>query len=304
MLEPTPTRDLDLQSVRVALTVAECLSFRQAGHLLRVRQSVVSRRIRALEDEIGISIFQRHARGVRLTHAGRFFLDRAAIALSELDYATKGARAAGTAARGQLRIGLFSSLASMFARQLIKTFIADHPGVEIQIEEGAPRMHVARIREHTLDIAFVTGIPEVADCDVAHLWNGRVFVVLPESHRLSSHASVAWNTLKNERFMVSHEEPGPEIHDYVIRKLAELGHHPQVSRHAVGRENLMNLVGLGLGVSLTSEATIAASYPEVVFRPIASPNDVLPFSAVWAPDRDNPALRRFVSLARSMGKDL
>ena len=70
----------------------------------------------------------------------------------------------------------------------------------------------------------------------------------------------------------------------------------------MGREALMNLVALGLGVSFTSEATVATQFPEVTFRPIADDAASIPFSAVWLPTNDNPAFRRFLSLARDMSK--
>ena len=60
------------------------------------------------------------------------------------------------------------------------------------------------------------------------------------------------------------------------------------------------MVGLGLGLSVVSQAGIGVDYPNVVFRPIGGPEDVLPFSAVWSPEADNPALRRFLSLMRAM----
>ena len=60
----------------------------------------------------------------------------------------------------------------------------------------------------------------------------------------------------------------------------------------------MHLVGMGLGVSLTSEATIATPFPKVVFRPIAGDGELIQFSAAWLPHNDNPALRRFLSQAR------
>ena len=62
----------------------------------------------------------------------------------------------------------------------------------------------------------------------------------------------------------------------------------------------MHLVALGFGISFISEAGTATRYPEVVFRPLATADDVVPYSAVWLPGNDNPALRRFLSLARSM----
>src|SRR5262249_39643033 len=71
----------------------------------------------------------------------------------------------------------------------------------------------------------------------------------------------------------------------------------------VGRDTLMHLVAMGLGISLTTEATAATPFPKVVFRPIARNDELLQFSAAWLPHNDNPALRRFLSLARTLAKD-
>ncbi len=95
---------------------------------------------------------------------------------------------------------------------------------------------------------------------------------------------------------------GGAIHDRLITRLVQLGYSPWIERLDVGREALMNLVALGLGVSFTSEATVATQFPEVTFRPIADDAASIPFSAVWLPTNDNPAFRRFLSLARDMSK--
>jgi DNA-binding transcriptional LysR family regulator len=267
-----------------------------------VRPSVVSRRIRALEDELGVSLFERSNGGARPTAAGRSFVERASVVLSELDYAIKSASTAGRGAEGFLRVGIFSSLASLFPRAVLAAFRIQHRRVDVDIAEGAPRAHIARVRERRLDMALVTGVPSLPDLDVQQFWTERVFVVLPAAHALAEASRIGWADLKTEHFIVSRQEPGPEIHDYVIRKLADLGHHPSVCRYDLGRENLMYLVALGFGISLTSEATIATVYPEVVFRPIEAEDDVLPFSAVWSPSNDNPALRRFLALMRAMAE--
>jgi len=81
-----------------------------------------------------------------------------------------------------------------------------------------------------------------------------------------------------------------------------MGHSISVERYGVGRETLMHMVALGFGISLISEAGIATRYPGVVFRALAPAEDVLPYFAVWLPGNDNPALRRFLSLARSMSQ--
>ena len=134
----------------------------------------------------------------------------------------------------------------MFLREFIGEYANLHPGVEIDIMEGAPREHIRRIRDRSLDVAFVTGVPDAPGCDVKQFWCEQVFVVLPDDHPLTRSATILWEALRSEPIIVSREEPGPEIHDYVIRHLADLGHHPSVAQFAVGRENLMHLVGLGL----------------------------------------------------------
>ena len=80
-----------LVSISQAILVAEHLSFSRAAQVLGVRQSAVSRRVRELEDKLGVSLFERDASGVRLTEAGRRFLDRSRSALAEIDHAVKGA---------------------------------------------------------------------------------------------------------------------------------------------------------------------------------------------------------------------
>jgi hypothetical protein len=122
----------------------------------------------------------------------------------------------------------------------------------------------------------------------------------PARHRLADEDNVVWEALKDERFIVSRDAPGPEIHDYIVRRVADFGHSPVVERYGVGRKALMHLVALGFGISPASEAATATRYPDVVFRPLATAEDTLPCSAVWLPVNDNPALRRFLSLARSM----
>ena len=289
-----------LVSISQALLVAEHLSFSRAAQVLGIRQSAISRRVRELEDKLGVSLFERDACGVRLTAAGRRFLERSRSALAEIDHAVKGAANAGCGAEGAIRIGILSSLSGGFVRELLRTYRETHPAIAINIVEGSASEHLARISERLLDIAFVAGTPSVPHCDTAVLWEARVFAVLPERHHLADEDKVGWEALRNEHFIVSRDAPGPEIHDYVVRRVAELGHSPSVERYGVGRETLMHLVALGFGISFISEAGTAACYPEVVFRPLTTTEDVLPYSAVWLPGNDNPALRRFLSLARSM----
>lgn len=293
---------MNLVSISQALLVAEHLSFSRAAQVLGVRQSAVSRRVRALEDELGVSLFERESGGVRVTEAGRRFFDRSRAGLAEIDFAIRSAGNAGCAGEGAVRIGILSSLSVGFLRDLLVRFREEHAAVAVDILEGSTREHIAGINERRLDIAFVAGEPQAPRCDVALLWQARVFIALPDGHPQAEATEVCWDGLKDERFILSREAPGPEIHDFVIQRLASLGFSPSVERYHVGRETLMHMVALGFGISVMSETGTATQYPGVVFRPLPADQDLLPYSAVWLPGNDNPALRRLLSLARSMSQ--
>jgi DNA-binding transcriptional LysR family regulator len=293
---------VDFVSITQGLLVAECLSFRRAATVLGIRPSTVSRRVRSLEDALGVSLFERYCGGVRVTAAGARFFDRARYALLQVDHAIKAAGAAGRGENGVLRIGIFSSVAGGFLRELIRAYGERYPDVGVQISEGGLREHIALIGKGRVDVAFVMGTPVVPNCEITEFWTERLFVALPQGHVLCGREQIDWEALRNERFIVRQSDAGLAIQDHVIKRLADIGHHPSVQRLDVGRETLVHLVALGLGVSLTSEATTATSFPEVVFRPLAGASEVLPFSGVWSPSNDNPAFRRFLSLARVLAK--
>src|SRR5258708_2529185 len=114
----------------------------------------------------------------------------------------------------------------------------------------------------------------------------------PKGHILCDCDEITWESLRDAKVILCQSELGGAIHDRLITHLAQFGYSPWVERLDVGREALMHLVALGLGVSFTSEATVATPFPEVTFRPIAGDAARIPFSAVRLPTNDTPALRR------------
>ncbi|GLK70633.1 LysR family transcriptional regulator [Ancylobacter dichloromethanicus] len=291
---------IELRQLRYFVAAAEFGSFRKAGAALDIQESAISRRVRDLEDRLGASLFQRHSGGVRLTHAGKRFLQRARIALRQIDYGTRDVAAIGRSDDGSVKVGIFSSLASGFLFELLRAYDKDHPDILVELIDGNPAEHIAAVRQFQLDIAFITGKTEWRDCQTEHLWSEGVFAVLPSEHPLIAKEVIHWRDLAGENFIVSDAAPGPEIQDYLVQRLADLGHHPDIQLQYVGRDILLSMVAVGRGLTLTSEATTGAQIPGIAYRPIA--DEVLPFSAVWSPRNDNPACRRLLSLARAMSR--
>ncbi len=286
-----------LRQLRYFVASADYGSFRKAAAALSIQESSISRRIRDLEDDLGASLFQRSHGGVRLTVAGQEFMPSARHALRQIDIGVTRVASIGRAEEGVLNVGIFSSLASGFLFDLLGGFGRQHPKVRVHLVDGDPAEHVAAVRNLDLDVAFVTGAGPWDGCETEQLWFEHVFVVLPEGHPLAAKAALAWSDIARERFIVSDAPPGPEIHDYLVAHLSDLGRHTDIEFQKVGRDNLLSLVALGRGLTLTSEATIGAQFRGIVYRQLAG--EVLPFSVVWSARNDNPASRRLLSMARA-----
>lgn len=296
-LSPLGSR-IPLVSLIYALAVAEQLNFRHAASALRVSQSCVSTRIKQLEQDIGIVLFERRHRGVRLTEAGQNFLEHVATGIEHLDHAVRTAGAISRGQQGRLRIGLYASIAAGFLAELLGQFRELHPTVELQVTEGRARDTIREVREGRLDVAFVVGVLPAGECHSKPLWTEVLLVAFPERHPLAGAERVMWSELAGENFLTRSGGAGPQVHDRIVLRLAEHWNRPRIQRLDVERDTLMSMVAQGYGITLTSEAAAKAAFPGVVFRPILDEPEPITFSALWSPHNRSQPLLNLLGLAQ------
>jgi DNA-binding transcriptional LysR family regulator len=291
---------INLQHLRYAAAAADHGSFRRAAETLIVRQSTLSRCIRQLEDSVGMTIFERSSGGVRATECGNHFLRLARSILEQVDSLVTTAHRTGRGEAGRLMIGFYTSLASGNLRAMLVDYAQRFPKIELGMIEGSRARLVTALRNGAIDVAIVTGEAPVPDCKSMSLWGERVLVVLPDGHRLAANEVVYWTDLKGEALLLSQRDPGHEIHELLIAKLASAADRPKLVRHNVSRESIKSLIGAGFGVGLTIEASLGANITGVVHREIrdgTGPSRI-GHSAYWCQDNTNPALAGFLKLLR------
>ncbi|MFT4177958.1 MAG: LysR family transcriptional regulator [Thermomonas sp.] len=295
---------IPLASLIQTLAVAEYLNFRHAANALGVSLSSVSARVKTLEEDLGILLFERHARGVRLTEAGRHFVELVAAGVDQLDHAVKTAGMASSGECGRLRIGVHALIPRSFLAGLIGQYRDDHPGVEIEMSESTAREAVMQLRADRLDIVFVAGSPELPDCHSRRIWTEPLVAVLPERHPLANQAAVTWADLAGETFLVRHSGTGPQVHDHIVLRLAGRWPASSIQRFDVERGTLLSMVGQGFGITIVGAATSLLPTSGVVFLPFADEPEPVPFSAVWSPFNQGTALRNLLDLATKMGRSI
>ena len=296
------TTAIETRQLRNFLAVAERGSFRKAADHLELGQSAVSRRVQSLEETLGVSLFERRPSGARLTNAGTCFATRIRAILDDLDLAVSRARAAGIAANGQIRLGVIASLSRGPLRQIVERFLEAHRDVDICFVESERGDLLTLLNHRRIDLVYAAGEPEAEDDEALLVTRERIFLAVASNSRLARCDKLSWDQLQTATFVVSSREPGPEIHDYIVKNVSAVGHAAQVSRHRFGREGIMTLVGLGLGISLVADHWRGVDYPNVTFVPVGDAEEGVPFSMWWRKENDNPALRRFISLARIEAK--
>lgn len=279
------------------LAVAEYLSFRRAALALGTSQSSVSARIKALEEDLGVILFDRNTRGVRLTEAGRRFVDQVRDAVSILDFAIKTAGMQARGEEGTLRIGVHALTAGCFLDRLLERVRSKNPGICLHITEGTARDGQLMVREGRLDVAFMAGAHEIPDLNSRAIWRDPLMIALPARHPLAANPAVEWRQLAEETFLVRHGGTGPQVHDLIVARSVGKWMTPTIQRIDVERSTLMSMIAAGHGISLFVEESSAAATANVAFLPIIDEPETIPFSAVWSPRNRNPALVQLLALA-------
>ncbi len=290
---------MHLTSLRWALRAAEHSSFRAAAASLKVEQAALSRRIRALEDEIGVSLFERRRDGVVLTSAGREFLSHVSFGLAEIDYAAHSASVAGRAETGTLKVSFYQSLASGRLQDLLAQYRREWPRVRVDFLEMDMTEQLTALRDRRTDVGFLFTHGDILGVESEFLWDEAAFIAVPENHPLAAKTHIGWVDLSETNILIRAHKSGVADFICLAEFLKNAGFEPNIRLHRVSREGLLGLVSAGYGVTVISKAACGVAYPGVVFRRIEEKDALLAVRMAWVAGNDNPAMRRFLSHVRN-----
>jgi DNA-binding transcriptional LysR family regulator len=208
------------------------------------------------------------------------------------------ALAASKGDTGRIDIGFYTSLSTGPLRDKILQFTSQHPGVEVNFIEESRRSLIALLDRGAIDIIFALGEPNYPDYAYKRLWSDRIMVALPKHHPLSTTEFIYWTDLKNECFLISPRDPGPEIQDILLSKLSSPGDRPQIKQIKANRGLILSLVESNRGITLNCESATGILLQGVVFREVRDGNGPtrVGYVAYWRNANANPALKQFLSL--------
>lgn len=249
---------MELRHLRYFVAVAEMENVsRAAMQRLHVSQPSLSRQIRDLEDEIGVQLLERTAKSVKLTEAGRAFLDEARAILKKADDAVGIVRSIAGKRESELHIGDWPLATGRTMPALLRAYQKAMPNVKVNMHDWPVEKNIAGVRDGRLQLAVILPPLKANALDELRfepLFTGRVCLAVSCDHPFAARRSVSLSDAARESFIGLSREEYPRYGEYVSAIFARVDNKPRVVEEHDGWSGVFSAVVAGTGVALTSDA--------------------------------------------------
>jgi DNA-binding transcriptional LysR family regulator len=292
---------LELRQIRYFVAVAEERHFGRAAERMYIAQPALSQHVRRLERELGVQLFDRSARQVRLTPAGAAFLEVARRMLRDVDEGTDAARRAEAGETGTLSVGVNVSVAAPVFSALLRHWNRMRPAVPPRLTSGRGRELVDLVRRRELDVALVDGPVSDGGLHSTLVVNDRLAVVLPADHPLAREETVPLRRLRAEPLVAVTRQSSLSLHDRLMEVCATAGFEPAIALEVDDADLVTLAVTAGLGTGVVPSIAVAGrALPGLVWRPLADSGTSIPLVAVSARDGATAQTREFLLLVENL----
>ncbi|MPZ35916.1 MAG: LysR family transcriptional regulator [Rhodospirillales bacterium] len=286
---------MDLVDLRYLSIAVETGSFSSAAQSLGVNISTISRRIIRLEDELGVTIFERGSFGIRLTAAGRQVMVPVRRTLDGLDSVRQVGKSSGAGMTGHVRLGVRMPPVGDPLQSLLAAWRNQHPDVVLTLHELNDHQISAALTERSLDIALVTTHALRRGAHSIPIYREPLVAALPHGHILASYESLTWTLLRDQTLLAQGWDNSHSAREFYA---SLLGDSVNFSSHPAGKQSVMALVGAGFGITLAMQSQAEVVFPGVVYKPILEEDAWVQVELAWRPTTEDAAVGRFVAFMR------
>jgi DNA-binding transcriptional LysR family regulator len=275
--------------------VAEELHFGRAAIRLNISQPPLSQQIRQLEEELGVRLFQRTKREVRLTDAGKRVLNEAHQVLGQIDHFANVAAQAGEGEIGHLSVGVPGGVNEILVQSL-RIVARRYPGVRFELQYMTTGLQIEALREGRIHVGFLNLPVDEPSLSLEPVRREPLCVAMPRGHALSRYTSVPVNALKGQRVIIFARRVAPGLHDAITGVCRDAG----VTLNAVHETDnviaALTMVSAELGICFCTPS-VRKLWPELVFRTVRS-SVVVEQAVAFRRNAQTPVIQTFLSVVR------
>lgn len=291
---------MELQQIKYFLTLAEELHFWNSAEKLFITQSALSRQIKALEEELGVQLFERSKRTVRLTEAGAFLQAQWIRMMEEIDRVHRQAKSIHEGTYGTVSIGYPGSIAYGFLPAIVSAIANSLPDVKLELVEPTDVSFEQLLLNYQLDLALRRDPAENPALESNILYSEHFSLIVPEKYPVTQENFESLAQVKEEKFILS----GLHHKTYYVSSLRQLfrdyNFEPNVHIESDFGAMVLSLVAKGLGVSIMPSSYAISAPPGVRFINLPQKTNLY---AAWRKDDNHPVLRNVLSIVQSIAKE-
>ncbi|PNI00321.1 LysR family transcriptional regulator [Vibrio diazotrophicus] len=289
---------MELRHLKYFLAVAETQNIRLAAQRVHVTQPAISRKIKELETELGIQLFDRLPKGLRLNRAGKIYQKQLGAVIRQIDDANEHVRQFTHTEHGSLALGAHDFvLWEGQINQCISQFRHDNHHVELEVYSDTPMVLLKRLELDQIDGAFLYHFSDLpSDYSVHPIAQDKLVLAYPSNwgKTFSPKTSIEeLNLLPSVRLPRSVD---PYYYDWLEVLFQEIDWTPEVTQWAHGESTMLGLVAAGNGVAIVNERHFTRPSNMLCSTPLDVLPHTSPLSFVYKNTSDNPALMEFLQL--------
>ncbi len=292
---------MELRHLRYFVAVAEEQNITRAAARLHVSQPPLSRQIRDLESDLGVALFDRSAKSVRLTEAGRIFLLEARSALERANEAVELVKAVGLGKRGRVRVGYSPSPTAELLPRTLRSLLRTHPHVKVDLREMSTQGMLFGLRDRTLDAALLVSISprDFEGLDVEEIGRYPIRVACHRKHRFARLREVRLEDVVGEPIVTFSRKEYPEAHAGLARIFSPYARPPRIVEEYDSAMSLIAAVEARRGVALVPQSLSLLGGARLALRPLKPAPPPLPVAVAYRKDGVSAATAAFVAAAKA-----
>jgi DNA-binding transcriptional LysR family regulator len=292
---------MELRHLRYFVAVAGEENVSRAARKLHVSQPGLSRQIRDLEGEIGFSLFERRAKSLRLTEAGKVFFSEARAVLQRAEEAVKKARDVAGGTSGEIHVGYAPSLTVQILPPLLRAFQAGFPHVRVTLHDLSSEEMLAQLGTRKLHIALTVRPPGKMMRGLAFVELARYAMVaaVAPGHPLATLKAITLRQAASEPLIGLSRKDYPEYHVEMKKLFGSAGGRPHFAEEHEGGSGIIAAVEAGRGIALVPSSLACIVGTRVKLLPLKPALPPILVGAVWLKESESELVKRFVAAAKS-----
>ncbi|MEO7214570.1 MAG: LysR family transcriptional regulator [Mucilaginibacter sp.] len=278
---------MDIQQIRNFIALSKELHFWRTASMMNITQSALSRQIQAMEEELGVSLFERNKRNVSLTPSGIFLKEKWSVILEDLDHVHTCASKISKGETGHIRIAHPDSISSSIIPHFMGTLGERHPEITVELVQLLYKNIEESLQDHKLDMAFTRQLSKLPGICSHMISRQPVALFVPESSDLSRPEDITGAALKEQTFILPVAERQSRFYFFVQEIMESYGVVPRACYFSDFGSSLLGLVSRGLGMAILPGGFVHHGFPGV--RAIE-----MPFHSelyiCWRADEKSPSI--------------